>query len=87
MAIVDRFIHIDADFVSATSRLTPEGGEAEVVVSFYPCWEHPLYKAALSRGERWAGGSSKAEPGMRCRDNGDEDATGWWFVIGFGGPS
>ncbi|HEV7506682.1 MAG TPA: hypothetical protein VGS07_17440 [Thermoanaerobaculia bacterium] len=62
--IVDRFIHIDADFVSATSRLTPEGGEAEVVVRFYPCWEHPLYKAALSRGERW-GFSSACGAGVR----------------------
>ena len=62
--IVDRFRHIDADFVSATSRMTPEGGEAEVVVNLYPWWEHPLYRAAIERGENW-GFSSACAAGAR----------------------
>src|SRR5258708_2445973 len=63
-SIVDRFGHIDADFVSATARTTPEGGEAELVVRFYPWWEHPLFKAARDRGENW-GFSSSCEAGVR----------------------
>ena len=35
---VERFSHIDADFVKATSNLSPEGGTAELVVRFYPWW-------------------------------------------------
>ncbi|HET7232869.1 MAG TPA: hypothetical protein VFJ16_22860 [Longimicrobium sp.] len=58
--ILGRFGHIDAEFVRASTALTPEGGTAEVVVRFYPWWEHPLYLAARERGEPW-GFSSRGE--------------------------
>ena len=60
---VERFSHIDADFVKATSNLSPEGGTAELVVRFYPWWEHPLYIAAQDRGDNW--GFSSYEGGKR----------------------
>ena len=61
--IAERFSHIDAEFVNATSMVSPEGGHAEVVVRFYPWWEHPLYLGARDRGENW--GFSAYEPGKR----------------------
>ena len=45
-ATLDRFRHIDAELVRSTISFTPEGGQAEVVIKFYPWWEHPLYEAA-----------------------------------------
>ncbi len=60
-AVVDRFSHIDAEFVSSTSTLSPEGGQAALVVRFYPWWEPPSYIAALERGEDW--GFSSYESG------------------------
>jgi hypothetical protein len=60
---LERFGHIDAEFVRASASFTPEGGSAEVVVRFYPWWEHPLYLAARDRGANW--GFSSYEPGMR----------------------
>ena len=60
---VERFSHIDAEFVKATSNLSPEGGTAELVVRFYPWWEHPLYMAAQARGDNW--GFSSCEGGKR----------------------
>jgi hypothetical protein len=60
---VERFSHIDAEFVKATSNLSPEGGTAELVVRFYPWWEHPLYMAARDRGDDW--GFSSCERGQR----------------------
>ena len=60
---VKRFGHIDAEFVRSSTALTSEGGIAEVVVRFYPWWEHPLYLAARERGEPW--GFSSCEEGVR----------------------
>lgn len=62
-ATLDRFGHIDAEFVRASASFTPEGGSAEVVVRFYPWWEHPLYVAAQDVGDSW--GFSRCEEGMR----------------------
>ncbi len=62
-ATLERFGHIDAEFVRASASFTPEGGTAEVVVRFYPWWEHPHYVAARDRGDNW--GFSSFEPGMR----------------------
>ena len=50
---LDRFGHIDAEFVRSSTALSPEGGTAEVAVRFYPWWEHPRYLAARERGEHW----------------------------------
>jgi hypothetical protein len=61
--VAERFGHIDAEFVKATSTLSPEGGHAEVLVRFYPWWEHPLYLAARDRGDDW--GFSSWEAGRR----------------------
>jgi hypothetical protein len=61
--IVDRFNHIDAKFVRASSTLSPAGGSAEVIVSLYPWWEHPRYLNAIDRGEPW--GFSGYESGKR----------------------
>jgi hypothetical protein len=61
--IVERFSHIDADFVKASSTLSPDGGDAELIVRFYPWWEHPLYTAARARGDNW--GFSSCETGKR----------------------
>jgi hypothetical protein len=63
---VERFSHIDAEFVKATSNLSPEGGTAELVVRFYPWWEHPLYMAARDRDDNW---------GFSSYDRGKRDVT------------
>jgi hypothetical protein len=57
---LDRFSHIDAQFVRGTASLTPAGGEAEIVVRFYPWWEHPLYIRARDHGGHWAFSSYKS---------------------------
>src|SRR5688572_1991161 len=62
-ATLERFGHIDSEFVRASASFTPERGTAEVVVRFYPWWEHPLYVAARERGYQW--GFSSYEEGMR----------------------
>ena len=62
-AITHRFTHIDAEFVKATGTLSPGGGSAELVVRFYPWWEHPRYVAAIERGDDW--GFSSYEAGKR----------------------
>jgi hypothetical protein len=62
-ATLERFGHIDAEFVRASASFTAEGGTAEVVVRFYPWLEHPLYVAARDRGDNW--GFPSYEPGMR----------------------
>jgi hypothetical protein len=62
-ATLERFGHIDAEFVRASASFAPDGGTAEVVVRFYPWWEHPLYVAARERGDNW--GFSSYAPGMR----------------------
>jgi hypothetical protein len=62
-ATLDRFGHIDAEFVRASASFAPDVGAAEVVVRFYPWWEHPLYIAARERGDTW--GFSSYERGMR----------------------
>ena len=61
--IVQRFGHIDAEFVKAVGLLSSEGGTAELVVRFYPWWEHPQYLLARNRGEDW--GFSSYEAGKR----------------------
>jgi hypothetical protein len=61
--IVERFSHIDAEFVNATTALSPEGGTATLVVRFYPWWEHPSYVAARDRGDTWS--FSSYESGKR----------------------
>jgi hypothetical protein len=63
-AIADRFSHIDAELVKATGTLSSEGRSAELVVRFYPWWEHPQYVAAVQRGDNW-GFSSSCEDGKR----------------------
>jgi hypothetical protein len=55
--------HIDAEFVRASVAILPEGATAEVVVRFYPWWEHPLFKAAHAKGDKW--GFSSYEQGKR----------------------
>ena len=60
-ATLDRFDHIDAEFVRGSAVVTPDGWTAEVVVRFYPWWEHPLYVAARDRGDNW--GFSSNQPG------------------------
>jgi hypothetical protein len=62
-ATLERFGHIDAQFVRASASFTSANGTAEVVVRFYPWWEHPQYVAARDRGDNW--GFSSYEPGMR----------------------
>jgi hypothetical protein len=52
-AVEERFGHIDATFVRATCTFGPEGGVAELVVRFYPWWEHPAYVDASSRAADW----------------------------------
>ena len=52
--VAERFGHIDAEFVKSADRLSSDGGTAELVVRFYPWWEHPQYLSARERGEDWA---------------------------------
>jgi hypothetical protein len=61
--VVDRFGHIDAEFVKSTGLFSSDGAIAELVVRFYPWWEHPQYRSAVERGERW--GFSSFEGGKR----------------------
>jgi hypothetical protein len=61
--IVERFDHIDAEFVRAAGLLSSDGLTAELVVRFYPWWEHPQYVKAIERGEPW--GFSSDEAGKR----------------------
>jgi hypothetical protein len=51
--VVERFGHIDAEFVRSSGELSSDGGTAELVVRFYPWWEHPLYVSAVERGQDW----------------------------------
>lgn len=57
-----RFTHIDAKFVSALFSLSPL--RAEVVVRFYPWWEHPLYQEARDADAPW--GFRDIEEGAQC---------------------
>lgn len=61
--VVDRFGHIDAEFVRSSGLLSSDGRTAELVVRFYPWWEHPQYLSARERGEDW--GFSSYEAGKR----------------------
>lgn len=61
--VVDRFSHIDAEFVKSMSRCSSDAATAELVVRFDPWWEHPQYLSAVRRGERW--GFSSHEAGKR----------------------
>jgi hypothetical protein len=61
--LVDRFGHIDAEFVKSTGLFSSDDAIAELVVRFYPWWEHPQYLSAVERGERW--GFSSYEAGKR----------------------
>jgi len=61
--IVERFHHIDADFVRSTTTMSSGGGTAELTVRFYPWWEHPRYLSARDRGEDW--GFASYEAGKR----------------------
>jgi hypothetical protein len=61
--IVERFGHIDAEFVRSAGLFSSAGGTAELVVRFYPWWEHPRYLSARARGEDW--GFSSYEAGQR----------------------
>jgi hypothetical protein len=61
--IVERFSHIDAEFVKSSGVFSSDGGTAELVVRFYPWWEHPQYVSAVQRGEDW--GFSSYEAGTR----------------------
>ena len=61
--IVGRFGHIDAEVVKSAGLLSPGGGTAELVVRFYPWWEHPRYVSAVQRGDDW--GFSSCEAGKR----------------------
>ena len=60
---LSRFSHIDAQFVRASCDLRPGEGAVEVVVRFYPWWEHPLYEAARDRGDDW--GFAAFDSGVR----------------------
>lgn len=59
-AVAERFSHIDADFVSATASLSVDRRAFELVVRFYPWWEHPRYMAAMERGDSWGFSSYEA---------------------------
>ena len=61
----DRFIHIDAEFVSWTCEF-PEG-HSELVVRFYPWWEHPLYIEAVTEGKPWGFAPDRDEPAKEVR--------------------
>src|SRR5262245_59906905 len=61
--IVRRFGHVDAEFVESSGHLSSDGGTAELVVRFYPWWEHPAYVSALRRNEDW--GFASFEAGKR----------------------
>ena len=61
--VADRFGHIDAEFVKSAALFSSAGGTAELVVRFYPWWEHPQYVSAVQRGEDW--GFSSYEGGKR----------------------
>jgi hypothetical protein len=61
--VADRFGHIDAEFVKSAGLLSADAGTAELVVRFYPWWEHPRYLSARARGEGW--GFSSYEAGKR----------------------
>jgi hypothetical protein len=61
--ILGRFSHIDAEFIKSGGMLSSNGGTAELVVRFYPWWEHPQYVSAVQRGEDW--GFSSYEGGKR----------------------
>ena len=61
--VVDRFSHIDAEFVSSMGLCSSDAATAELVVRFYPWWEHPQYLSAVQRGETW--GFASCEAGKR----------------------
>jgi hypothetical protein len=61
--VAERFGHIDAEFVKSAGLLSSDGRTAELVVRFYPWWEHPQYVSAVERGEDW--GFSSYEAGKR----------------------
>jgi hypothetical protein len=61
--VVDRFGQIDAEFVKSAGLLSSDGRTAELVVRFYPWWEHPQYLSAREHGEDW--GFSSYEAGKR----------------------
>lgn len=62
-SVAGRFGHIDAEFVRSSGELSSDGGAAQLVVRFYPWWEHPKYVAAVDRGETW--GFANFEAGKR----------------------
>jgi hypothetical protein len=39
--VVRHFGHVDAEFVKSAGLFASDGGTAELVVRFYPWWEHP----------------------------------------------
>jgi hypothetical protein len=49
--IIDRFSHIDADFVNCRCEL--DGGESFYRVRFYPWWKHPGFIEAMEKGNKW----------------------------------
>jgi hypothetical protein len=51
--IMDRFSHIDAELVRFITHANEIESIAELTVSFYPWWEHPLYLEAIRRGDSW----------------------------------
>jgi len=59
--IVDRFSHVDAQFVSATCSFN--SGENYFKICFYPWWEHPSYLKAIEHNESW--GFYKTLEGMK----------------------
>jgi len=61
--VAERFGHIDAELVKSARLLSSDGRTAELVVRFYPWWEHPQYLSARERGEDW--GFSSYEAGKR----------------------
>ena len=40
--VADRFSHIDGEVVSTTVAMTREESAVDIVLRFYPWWEHPL---------------------------------------------
>ncbi len=54
-SVVDRFHHVDGEIVSVDLSFSSNGGpaKAQVVLRFYPWWEHPLYIAARDAGRPW----------------------------------
>ena len=49
--VIDRFSHIDAEFVDCKCEFN--GSESFFRVKFYPWWEHPLYVEAVKKGNNW----------------------------------